>query len=91
MGAPAISRDVETMPPSTDVASIQASAQVHAPIKISHGKKLVFMLPVLAATAMAAVIAVFPLEKSTLYALFFGEVAFAVFSIFVLVPRPQKR
>jgi hypothetical protein len=100
MGAQAVSRDVETMPQSTHVANpstAQSSSTAHSvielriiPARISFGRELIFMLPVLFAVALAAAIGVLPMGGTMLFALLCIEIGLFILSIFVLVPRPQK-
>jgi len=102
MGAQAVSREVETMPetispPATTIAGPYSPQQpaleqqaIVKPINASDRKEKLLVLPVLAAAAIAAVIAVFPFQASTLFALFCGEIGLFVASIAISVPRPQK-
>jgi hypothetical protein len=92
MSAQAVSHDVDSMSPSHATAqpvSPKSYTEIR-PIKVSHQKDFLFMLPVLVATTLAATIAVFNLPANTMIALFCGEIALFVFSVVITFPRPRK-
>jgi hypothetical protein len=95
MGAQAVSRDVEKMqetisrPPDV-TTHLPDQQSVGKPTKATHHKEQLLVLPVLAATAVAGAIAVFPFRPSTLLALLCGEIGLFVISIVLSIPRSQK-
>jgi len=87
VSAPAFS-PVETMSPTRDVRpSLHGEVGMPQPHNRSNRNSIMFMLPILATTILAAVIAVLPLQEGTAFALFCGEIGSVVLSIVLLAQR----
>jgi len=81
--------DVHQHPSAGDAVAHAAGVQI-IPVKISHGLELLYMVPVLAVAALAAVITAVPLSQETLFGLLCAEVALIAVSLSVSVLRPRS-